>query len=95
MREKFEMHVCVDGVCRTLGRTTDAARAEKRIAREVRKLEKKRLKGKTPRGTIRGSVTDSSGLIRYRAHAEYGPPEAKTPKPRRPRAPRDLPPLEE
>ena len=94
MREKFEMHVCVDGTCRSLGRTTNEERAKRRVAREVRKLEKKRLRGKTPSGTVKGSVTDGSGLVRYRAHAEYGPPEAKAPRGRRPRVPRrDLPPL--
>jgi hypothetical protein len=95
MREKFEMHLCVDGECRILGRTTNEERAKRRVAREVRKLEKKRLRGKTPSGTVKGSVTDAGGLVRYRAHAEYGPPEPRAARPRRPRVPRDLPPLEE
>jgi len=91
MREKFEMHVCVDGTCRSLGKTTNEERAKRRVTREVRKLEKRKAKGKAPNVTIKGSVTDPNGFVRYRAHAEFGPPEQKPPRGRRRREP--LPPL--
>lgn len=92
-RERFEMVICTEDGCRSLGHATNEERAAKRVDREVKKLAR-RIGGKPRRGVVKGSVVDPNGLVRYRAHEEFGPPESK-PTPRRRREPPPLPPLEE
>lgn len=91
MREKFEMRICTEAGCETLGFATSEERAAKRIDREVKRRAKK-IRGKPRRGVVKGSVVDRNGLVRYRAHEEFGAPES--PAPRRRRRPIEpLPPL--
>lgn len=92
MREKFEMVICDDSGCRSLGHSTNEERAAKRVDREVKRLARK-IKGRPRRGTVKGSVVDPNGLVRYRAHEEYGSPEPKAPRSRRRREPSYPPPL--
>lgn len=80
-RERFEMIVCTEEGCRSLGHSTNEEKAAKRVDREVKKLAR-RITGRPRRGTVKGSVVDQGGLVRYRAHEEYGAPEPKS-RPRR------------
>lgn len=81
-KPRFEMHICTEDGCVSLGKTTNEERAAKKVDRAVKRAAKRHIKGKPRRGVVKGSVTDDSGLVRYRAHEEYGAPEPK-PRPRR------------
>lgn len=91
-RERFEMRICTESGCETIGFSGNEERAAKRIDRAVKKLARK-IKGRPRRGVVKGSVVDGNGLVRYRAHEEFGAPESPAPRRRRPPV-EPLPPLE-
>lgn len=87
-KPKYEMHVCTEEGCKSLGKTTDPVRAAKRVDREVKRLAKRKIRGRPRAGVVKGSVVDEQGAVQYRAHEEFGAPDS--PPRSRPRRRREL-----
>ncbi len=91
-KPRFEMTICTPEGCKSIGHSTDEERAARRIDAAVKRAAKLHIRGRPRRGVVKGSVTDELGMVRYRAHEEYGEPEPKPRIPRRRREPEYVPP---
>lgn len=89
---KYRMEVCTDGECQSLGAKRDIEKAKARIAREVNRISKRVLSGKTPTGKVEGRVTDPDGKVVYEASRKYGEPGGRSHKSKKPSAPKPPPP---
>jgi hypothetical protein len=86
-KPKYQMEVCTDGECQNLGAKRDIEKAKAKIAREVARISKRVLVGKTPAGKVEGKVTDAEGKIVYEASRKYGEPGSKSHKRKAPPPP--------